>query len=615
MAPKNENSSVRIWCGPDKPPNQDSFRYTSTLNTIPPNQNVYLKAQNISARLAHDIDSICLDLLEIASYVYAADQSKTRGGATFPNNGTNWYRQFELSIPVRNEEIWNKPEVSEKLTELLRFMADDDYHFIFRKLNQDVPRDAYFEFDEGTPWFKPDSILLFSGGLDSLAGAVNELQDTDKKILLVSHRSVSKIDKPQRDLVSGLRRHLNVGSRLLHIPVWVNKQSGITKDANQRSRSFLYASIAAVIASMTGLRIIKFYENGIISTNLPISGQVIGARASHSTHPQTLRLMSELFTLIFGNKFEVVNPFFFKTKSEVINPLKDSSTRELIQISRSCTKTMSSTRLHTHCGTCSQCIERRIAILFNRLEEFDPEVMYQTKLFLDELKLKEDRMMVESYIRHARSLEELDINSFYEQFPDGLSLIREIDKPIGEAANLLYDLHKRHGTQVANVIDSQIKLNADDIRKGNIQPGSLLGMIIGKSGKDKQEDKPLRTFPTPPGTKWHNVTISIMSKDSLKIEVGGISERFTYAEIGFKDNRKGDMPDGNWDALLVFAEYNGVIDKHTNINPILKHNLKSRVKVIRYRLKRLMNMEDDPFAPFKKHQAYKLIPPIKDLSY
>ena len=57
----------------------------------------------------------------------------------------------------------------------------------------------YFDFEEGKSWFEPDSVLLFSGGLDSLTGVVEELQDPSRKLLLVSHRPVSKIDKPQRD--------------------------------------------------------------------------------------------------------------------------------------------------------------------------------------------------------------------------------------------------------------------------------------------------------------------------------------------------------------------------------------------------------------------------------
>ena len=212
------NIPTRVWCGPDCPPEGEEYSYPISLNSIPPDENVYLKAWNISKRLATSLSGISLDLLEIEAYVYSADQSKPRGGKTFPQDGKHWYRQFELSIPVRHPEVWNKQEVAGKLTELLRFMADDDYQFVFRPLQGDLLRETYFEFDDGKPWFKPDSILLFSGGLDSLTGAVEELQDPDRKIILVSHCSVGKISKPQSDLVTELKSMFDAQDRLLHIP-------------------------------------------------------------------------------------------------------------------------------------------------------------------------------------------------------------------------------------------------------------------------------------------------------------------------------------------------------------------------------------------------------------
>ena len=167
--------------------------------------------------------------------------------------------------------MWTRPDVSGKLSELLGFLAEDKYSFEFRSLTGDRERETYLEIDEGRPWFEPDSVILFSGGLDSLTGVVRELKETDRKLLLVSHRPVSTIDKPQRDLVFALKDRFDAHQRLLHIPVWVNKEKGITKDANQRSRSFLYASLATVIATMTGTHEIKFYEDkldGVIDDRL-----------------------------------------------------------------------------------------------------------------------------------------------------------------------------------------------------------------------------------------------------------------------------------------------------------------------------------------------------------
>ncbi len=601
MARDHEDIRTRIWCGPNDPPRGEKSQFSLFLNSIPPSHNVFLKASNISTRLAQELTDIALDLLEIAAYVYCADQSRPRGGNTFPMDGLNWYRQFELSIPVRRPGIWGDGKISYKMAELLRFMANDDYQFTFRKLEADFPRETYFEFDDGAPWFKPDSILLFSGGLDSLTGAVEELQGPNRKVLLVSHRPVGKIDKPQRDLVADLKSRFGADDRIFHIPVWINKESGLTKDANQRSRSFLYASIAAAIASMVGSKEIKFYENGIVSSNLPISDQVIEARASRSTHPKTLRLMSELFSTIFGSDFKVTNPFFHKTKSDVLQSLKEYNCQEIIKNSRSCTRTISSTRLHTHCGACSQCIERRLAVLYNGLEDSDPEEMYQTRLFLDIPKSDEDKTMIVDYIGHSRILEQLDIDSFYEKFPDAIILAPEIGLQINQAGQLVYDIHHRHGKQIADVINKQIKAHADEIRTGEVSPNALLGMIIGKSGIKKTDKRPAKFFPTPEDTAWEDIQIELVSNDSIRVKVGNITMRYSGFEIGFTDNRKRDLLDRQWEILRLFAEKNGELSKRTfEFLPKMQKSIQS----LNSKLRSFFGLNSNPINRYNKETGW-----------
>ena len=41
------------------------------------------------------------------------------------------------------------------------------------------------------------------------------------------------------------------------------------------------------------------------------------------------------------------------------------------------------TKLHPHCGQCSQCIDRRFAILAAGQDEDDPEDAYKVDLLLD----------------------------------------------------------------------------------------------------------------------------------------------------------------------------------------------------------------------------------------
>jgi hypothetical protein len=70
----------------------------------------------------------------------------------------------------------------------------------------------------------------------------------------------------------------------------------LNREYTQRSRSFLYAALGATVAAMVGRDRIRFYENGVVSLNLPVSAQAIGARATRTTHPRVLNGFAELFT-------------------------------------------------------------------------------------------------------------------------------------------------------------------------------------------------------------------------------------------------------------------------------------------------------------------------------
>ena len=53
-----------------------------------------------------------------------------------------------------------------------------------------------------------------------------------------------------------------------------------------------------IAARMVGATRVRFFENGVVSANLPISPQVIGTMATRTTHPLALRYFNELLALI-----------------------------------------------------------------------------------------------------------------------------------------------------------------------------------------------------------------------------------------------------------------------------------------------------------------------------
>jgi hypothetical protein len=113
---------------------------------------------------------------------------------------------------------------------------------------------------------------------------------TEAVVTLVSHRPVSTLDSRQKRLFTELQRRFP--DQLIRIPVWVNKAEKLGREPTQRTRSFLYSALGTLVAQSIRAGGVRFYENGIVSLNLPIAEEVVRARASRTTHPMALHLLS-----------------------------------------------------------------------------------------------------------------------------------------------------------------------------------------------------------------------------------------------------------------------------------------------------------------------------------
>ena len=149
-----------------------------------------------------------------------------------------------------------------------------------------------------------------------------------KKVALVSHRSASKIAGAQTHLVDELRSWFGA-DRVLHVPVWVNLDGSLGREPTHRTRSFLFAALGAVAARLFDRDRISFFENGVVSLNLPPVAQVVGARATRTTHPQVLAGFHRVLVGVLGRPFHVDNPFAWMTKSEVVERISVNGCSDL----------------------------------------------------------------------------------------------------------------------------------------------------------------------------------------------------------------------------------------------------------------------------------------------
>ena len=318
-------------------------------------------------------------------------------------------------------------------------MSDDTYTFEFRPLDVRPKVQSYLEFSgEDIESFSPDEVVRFSGGIDSFAGAVERLAADGKPVALVSHRSATKIASTQTELVASLRARFG-RSRILHIPVLVNLDERLGRESTHRTRSFLSASLGAATARLFGLDRLSFFENGVVSMNLPLLAQVVGARATRTTHPQVLAGFRDLLSGLFECPFSVTNPFVWRTKAEIVEGIAAHGFGDLIRDTRSCTRVRDMTR-HPHCGLCSQCIDRRFAVLAAGVADQDPSEAYRVDLLTGERDAEPDRELALAYERAATQINRMAGDScecFAGRIPPAVRAAYPRDLTSGDASGKL----------------------------------------------------------------------------------------------------------------------------------------------------------------------------------
>ena len=463
-----------FYCGTAPPP-RDAGRATQ-LWLAGPLANINRGIEVIEKHMVSEVPNHLRDLLDIATYVFVADRMVRRGGETLPNMGRDWRRRFRLFIAVREPERWNDLHLRAPLEELIGFVSEDHYRIEFVKSYDPPDFPVRLPLQSGdVPPPRHDQILLFSGGLDSLAGAVRELSQTCDRVVLVSHRSSDWVFSRQKELAQALS--FRFPGQVQHVPVEVtmtNAQCDV--EHTQRTRSFLFFAIGCVMAEMLGSDRIRFFENGIISFNLPIAPQIVGSRATRSTHPLALSQMTAFAKHALGHHFEVSNPFIWLTKAEVISLIGVHGQANLIARSISCTH-IRKAGPRPHCGDCTQCLQRRFGILAAGLADKDPAEGYQMELLTQE---RDARSMALNVVSSALEYPRLSLAGFMNRYAG--EVLRAARAFSGDTVDGIvqktYELHRRYGSEVGSVIDEAIRENAPAIRERTLATGCLLRAVV-----------------------------------------------------------------------------------------------------------------------------------------
>jgi hypothetical protein len=414
-------------------------------------------------RFTRKKSGISFDVFLIGCYVYGIDVLLPR--KEFSVNG--WSRDIEVEIPVESPEIFN--EGKDDLMHLLSFLTGDNWEISFKKRETALlyiigPRGKVYTHGYRKS-FK--IVSLFSGGLDSLIGVIDQLSSSNDKLVLVSHYDAS-FKGPKSDQ-NKIKEILNPKFpnryHLLQTRVDLSGKdtngNDIEYETTLRGRSFLFLCQAIFVAhSIEEEIVVLIPENGTISLNHPLTPSRRSSCSTRTAHPYYISKVGDFVSKLGLNHF-IRNNYEMKTKGEMVEECKDRGTL-LATYKSSCSCAKRGTRKDirdlttgtNHCGICMPCIYRRVAL--NKIG-IDNEIV-GTNLFKP----------------IKKPLEKLpDIPAFLD-FMKNVLLIEDIEKNLLVNGTLPLDKVREY----ADVVNRTRNEITNWIReKGSVEIKEILGVI------------------------------------------------------------------------------------------------------------------------------------------
>ena len=366
--------------------------------------------------LVKTASTAAFDLFLLAACTYGVDRMVQRR----PNSVDGWSRELTVTFPVRNVKLWQSHQTD--LQNLLSFLTGDYWTVQFSEWAMEWPASTK---DSSFAETRIDQVNLFSGGLDSLIGAIDQLAKyPDKNILLVSHydQDIKGAKGDQNDLYPIIAG--KYGAQLKRIePVAVHLSSStITgRETTLRSRSLMFISLGVLASTtFTNCPPVIVPENGSVSLNFPLSSSRRSACSTRTTHPRLLSNIQDLLKKL-SLQIEIKNPYEWSTKGQMVGGCEDPVLlRQTVALSNSCGKrghrTHWSNPTASHCGICMPCVYRQAA-----LSTFTDETTYGNVFGL---KRREDILACQEFLN--KPLSRKDIRK--ELLINGLTDLSKLDR-------------------------------------------------------------------------------------------------------------------------------------------------------------------------------------------
>jgi hypothetical protein len=303
-----------------------------------------------------------VDALILAAHVHAADTRVSRES----ESQDSWTRELRLVVPVADPDRWASAALT--FERMLNFLTGDRWSLGFRARPRRFARVAPTPPGRflGPPF---NDLALFSGGLDSLIGAIDALE-AGRTPLLVSHAGEGATSDAQTTIFDALKAQYPANT-FQRLRLWMAFPEGFVPgsagEPTTRGRSFLFFALGVFAGSgFDGQFKLKVPENGLIAVNVPLDPLRLGALSTRTTHPFYIARWNEALTAL-GITGRIENPYWDRTKGEMVAACANSALlARLTPKSLSCaspTKGRWQGLGTQHCGYCLPCLIRRAALL------------------------------------------------------------------------------------------------------------------------------------------------------------------------------------------------------------------------------------------------------------
>lgn len=305
------------------------------------------------------------DLYVFSLSVFAIDKRMSRRFAA-----DNWSRDISAYFPVHNKEPWESSR--DLIARMLAFLSGDNWDVHFYET------DCHYAKEPIQNRYQIDltgfeEVCLFSGGLDSLCGAIH-LAEQGKSLLLLGHNEYPKLRLKQDTMAKTIGEYY-ANQRIQFFDFSANARAPRNSDGRLpnnentcRSRSLLFLAAATSVAGLLGdTTKVVIPENGFISINVPLTASRLGTCSTRTTHPYFLKCFSQLLEKL-ALRHTIENPFQFMSKREVVECVNSTEAfektyAETISCSHPCIGRWHRNSNPINCGYCYPCLIRKASLL------------------------------------------------------------------------------------------------------------------------------------------------------------------------------------------------------------------------------------------------------------